>query len=335
MSLMLGRPMTTDSSTRVIPPLNCHVPEDFLEKPPIPIGENERPCAFNERLLHYRLSIRLPEMRRLGAYRPFPKDPTIIDSLHRDIISLLDSLPAYFRQQNPDTTWDVECAFIPIQREFILCSHLSYLLTLHRVHVSTIANSRLRAIEAATGILDSQHRLFKKLKPQHYKNHHVMFFTFDASVNLATILLSTPSELWTIQNALERLGQAIGRLEVLAMHTSLSKSALVVIRALYQQLQRESYNSSVREAELIDGNGNFHADFLEEYSRNNGFDENSALMFDPALVSFDPFDPAAMETSFDAGNNDLMTFMDPSIESSINAVQENIWMLDGDASLSQ
>lgn len=102
-------------------------------------------------------------------------------------------------------------------------------------------------------VLESQQRLFKILKPQYYKLHSVTFFNFDASLQLAVILLSEPvGENSTLQRALQSIGTAISRLEVLAGHSALAKTGVPLIQALYQKLQTKmrSGHESIDPAQL-------------------------------------------------------------------------------------
>lgn len=177
-------------------------------------------------------------MTAMGANRPFPRDPSIVDTLHQEALSFLNSIPATLRHQNPDTRWDAECPFLLHQREFLLCGTLFYLLALHRPHISTISKSREAALQAAFMILESQQRLFKHVSPQYYKLHSITFFNFDASVQLSAILLSQPApEALTVKRALRCIGLSINLLEAVAEQSALAKAGLPVVRALYQRLQ--------------------------------------------------------------------------------------------------
>lgn len=239
MAMMLGRPTTIDTNACIFtPPMNCSMPQNLSETVPELLKEGDTPSPFTERLLQYQLTLQILKMTATGANRLFPRDPSIIDTLHQEALSFLNSIPATLRHQNPDTRWDAECPFLLHQREFLLCGALSYLLALHRPHSSTISKSREAALQAAFMILESQQRLFKHVSPQYYKLHSITFFNFDASVQLSAILLSQPApEALTVKRALRCIGLSINLLEVLAEQSALAKAGLPVVQALYQRLE--------------------------------------------------------------------------------------------------
>lgn len=239
MAMMLGRPMTIDTNAcKFSPPMNCSIPQNLSETVPELPKERNAPSPFTERLLQYQLTLQILKMTAMGANRPFPRDPSIIETLHQEALSFLNSIPATLRHQNPDTRWDAECPFLLHQREFLLCGTLFYLLALHRPHSSTISKSREAALQAAFMILESQQRLFKHVSPQYYKLHTITFFKFDASVQLSAILLSQPApEALAVKRALRCIGLSINLLEAVSEQSALAKAGLPVLRALYQRLR--------------------------------------------------------------------------------------------------
>ncbi|RDW88417.1 hypothetical protein BP6252_00449 [Coleophoma cylindrospora] len=239
MAMMLGRPTTIDTNTcKFTPPVNCSMPKNLSATVPELLKEGDTPSPFTERLLQYQLTLQILKMTAMGANRPFPRDPSIISTLHQEALSFLNSIPATLRHQNPDTRWDTECPFLIHQREFLLCGTLCYLLALHRPHISTISKSRDAALQAAFMILESQQRLFKHVSPQYYKLHSITFFNFDASVQLSAILLSQPApEASTVERALRCIGLSINLLEAVAEQSALAKASLPVVKALHQRLQ--------------------------------------------------------------------------------------------------
>lgn len=236
---MLGRPATIDlNSCTFSPPLDVLIPQNPSETIPQELNGRGMPSAFTERLLQYRIALLIIKTTTVRANRRFPRDPGIVDTLHLQALSILNSIPATLRHQNPDTTWDSQCTFLLHQREHLLCVLMFYLLSLHRPHIPTSKKSKEAALEAAFLVLESQQRLFKILQPQYYKLHSVTFFNFDASLQLAIVLLSEPvRENSLLERALQSIGPAISRLEVLAGHSALAKAGIPLVQALYQRLQ--------------------------------------------------------------------------------------------------
>ncbi|KAF2816414.1 uncharacterized protein BDZ99DRAFT_471641 [Mytilinidion resinicola] len=219
MALELGRPMFIDiNKCTVTPPIECEIPQDRLKRVPTPRSDSDRPIALTERILRLKISRRFAEIRELESQGSVPQNPEKVKELHDFAVKYREDLPTFYRNINPDTSWDELCPFVPTHRELISFLTDSFLMALHRPYIFTRSKSQREVYNCALAILDSQDRLF-----QFHRSSSTQWFigttfpTFDAAVLLAVVLVSNPERYHatfsrpyqSLQRALERL-QAIG-----------------------------------------------------------------------------------------------------------------------------
>lgn len=162
-----------------------------------------------------------------------------MEELHQFGAHFQKTLPATHRFENPDTTWDAECPFLPAQRELLVCHTNAFILGLHRPYIlMPDTPDQSRAVAACLAILDSQKRLFDAFDVQYYKLYSLSFFTFDAAVMLSVVLISRPRHhADTYPRALQALADAVSRLRIIAERISLAKTAGAVVQALLSRLK--------------------------------------------------------------------------------------------------
>jgi hypothetical protein len=86
------------------------------------------------------------EMPSLGAGKRHVKDYSIVKTIHREVVALLDGLPPVLRPDQPDKSWDGIGRNLPIQRQQILTVGSSFLIALRREHAQVHTESRTAAV---------------------------------------------------------------------------------------------------------------------------------------------------------------------------------------------
>jgi hypothetical protein len=189
-------------------------------------------------LFRYELACRMHKMRAIKADRPRPKDYSVIRTLHEEILSLLIELPAFLLVDNPDTTWDPEYPYLRQARQELKVMANLFLMTLHRPHIVTNAESRRAALQAAFETIDSQQRLFAEAKNHHYHLFGLAFYIVDASflVSIITILFPPPSQ-EAKQRIEHNLQQVIKSLSDMEASNPIARSGLDILQRCYHKVE--------------------------------------------------------------------------------------------------
>ncbi|KAK4167353.1 OMPdecase-domain-containing protein [Cladorrhinum sp. PSN259] len=164
-----------------------------------------------------------------------------IEKLHLECVRLAKEMPACFRPENPDTTWDkvADCYWLPAARVLMPQIMSFELMALHRPYIFTRQESRREALKASLEMLGAQRLHFSMLKANMYKTFSLFFGTFDAIVLLATIYILFPKEHPSLlQPALQHFQWAVERFEAMSVRNSLAKAALGVLHAIRLRLDR-------------------------------------------------------------------------------------------------
>lgn len=238
MAMILGRPRTINmDDCNFKPPTDCIYPENPLNTVPLPIQPGEKPSAFSERLIEYQLSLRIHEMRRLRTEHRHPKDYAVIQKLHVEALSLLDAAPPFLQTSNPDTSWDVQCPYLPAQREQVAIVVNAYLVALHRPHVIDRVESRNAVWNATSVVLESLQRMFETSTVHAYKHFMLSFFTVDAALLLSAMAIRFPKQDQTCNDMLlQNLKNALDRLQALRVRSSIAAAGLPIIRQCCRQV---------------------------------------------------------------------------------------------------
>jgi hypothetical protein len=233
MALSLGRHMFIDlKECTVTAPLDCNIPTDRLKKVPAARMELEKPTPMTERVLRLQLSRRFCEIRALEAEGAVPRNPEKVKELHDFAITFRKSLPPFFRQSQPDTTWDEELRFLPIQRELISYMIHGFLMALHRPYIFTREYSERQVYNNSLAILDSQDRLFRNMQDSASPFYIGSTFpTFDAALLLAVVLVSSPARYHeTFARPSQSLERAFERLSLIGSSFALAKTGAEILR---------------------------------------------------------------------------------------------------------
>lgn len=120
------------------------------------------------------------------------------DSIRVDIEAWMDSLPAAYQEQNPDTQWDEEHVYVPLnRRQLHAIGYMSMLLPFKGYLVQTFDSQasdmekarRASAIEIALHLMNVSHQLFDHVFPINAKFHLVTFLIFDTAAFLCSAII--------------------------------------------------------------------------------------------------------------------------------------------------
>lgn len=134
MAMALGRPRTIhreDCSTA--PPLDCDYPSRPAQTVPRSIQHDRSPPnTFTPILFWIGLSHKIHDTLSLQASKAHLRDNSLVQSIHQEMMILLDELPPALRPSYPDTSWDQQMPHLPALRQRILTTANTFLLALHR-----------------------------------------------------------------------------------------------------------------------------------------------------------------------------------------------------------
>ncbi|KAJ5166940.1 uncharacterized protein N7482_005721 [Penicillium canariense] len=154
-------------------------------------------------------------------------DVTQAYPIKSDIDQWLTSLPPAYRETNPDTQWDEQYVYVPLQRRQLhtigymtmLLPFKSFLTKTFDVQSSDADRaSRGTAVDIAAHLMEVSHRLFNHVYPLNAKFHLVTFVIFDTAAFLCSAVIhdrdhSLPQQKLVFQtislacSLMQRLGQ--------------------------------------------------------------------------------------------------------------------------------
>ncbi|KAL9616594.1 MAG: hypothetical protein Q9160_008539 [Pyrenula sp. 1 TL-2023] len=168
------------------------------------------------------------------------QDYGLIRRMHNDIIGLFNQLPPTVRPDSPDTSFDKECPFLPLQRQCASSIGQAFLMALHRPHMAQHEESRQAAIKAALDCLQAQQALFDVCGEQFYKMYTLSFYTIEPSIFLsATALGSEALDRVTVESILAAVGQGITRFTMMKRRSTIARSGLPILSNCYQKLSKK------------------------------------------------------------------------------------------------
>lgn len=177
-------------------------------------------------------------MRAIKADRPRLNNYSDVQTLHGEILSLVNEMPAFLRLQNPDSSWDLEHPYLPPLRLELQVMLNLVLMALHRPYLVSHGESRRAALQAALQTLDCQHRFFAQDKKSQYHLFGLSFYTVDASFLISMIvMLFPPSSLKAKQKIDQALQQAIEDLSHMQSSNSVARSGLDILQRSYQRVK--------------------------------------------------------------------------------------------------
>jgi hypothetical protein len=242
MALVLGRPTQIESTDeKAVLPIDTPGSTNRKGSAPYPRSETDPPTPLTMLVYNVKLMLTIREtliLEKKGSH-PNPKDYTKVEEIHKDILQNVESLPAYFRSENPDTSFDSlpDCHWLPASRQLFDTYQGFVIMTLHRPYAFTNPHSRGIALKAGLNILRAQRRLFQYLEARHYKLFNLVLSTFDAIVLVAAVYILHPTEHPdNLVDALQHFEWAMERFEAMYDRNQMAKAGLSVLKAIHPRL---------------------------------------------------------------------------------------------------
>lgn len=155
------------------------------------------------------------------------------------MIDFIEALPAIFRFQNPDRSFDVECPWLIPQREYLCSTTWCCLISIHRIYIFSIRKSRSEVVKCGIQVLKAQQRFFKAVDVHQYKQFTLAFLTFEAAVTMLAVLIAYPAENDEfLPEAFSCLHETICRLQCLSPENALARSGAPIIQTLVTRAKR-------------------------------------------------------------------------------------------------
>ncbi|KAH8202100.1 hypothetical protein TruAng_003768 [Truncatella angustata] len=242
MALIFRRPRTINTDDCDAPkPLDCNMPTDPTRGVPFivqPDTSSSTPTTTSATLFRYKLTCVVHEMRAQKTSTPYPRDYSIISRLNERLVAIIDAAPPFLRHRNTDTSWDVKCPYLPLQREELLSTANQILTFLHRPHIVACTESRQAALQAAIATLESQHRIFNQAPKHLHKLFGFSFCTIDAAILLSVMKsIDLPSREGAGQRVDHLLQQSMDRLAIMQEGSAVAKSGLQILMQIHQKLE--------------------------------------------------------------------------------------------------
>lgn len=241
MATLLGRPrMINLDDCDVKPPMDCNIPRDPSTAIPMTVRpeDGHAPVTISAPLFRYALACKVHKMRATKADMPRLSNYSVVQTLHEEIMSLANEVPAFLRLKNADTTWDLEHPYLPQLRLELQVMLNLVLMALHRPHVISQGESRRASLQAALQTIDCQHLSFAQAKKSQYHLFGLSFYTVDASFLVSIIaMLFPPSSHKAKQKIDQGLQQAIEDLRFMQSSNPIARSGLDIIQRCYQKLK--------------------------------------------------------------------------------------------------
>lgn len=232
MSLLLSRPpiINQSYSSFELPnvQLESHAAEDG---PPSPV-------------IHIAIQVELGRViGRVPATMGGTFDNAQAESLKSDIERWFASLPSAYQETNPDTQWDNEHLYVPLQRlqlhavgyMTMLLPFKAYLTRIHDLESTDVDRARREtAVDIALHLMEVSRRLFDHVFPLNFplngKFHLVTFLIFDTAAYLCSAIIHDKSRtLPRRDNVIQAIGLACSLMGKLA---PITKTGAICYRVL-------------------------------------------------------------------------------------------------------
>jgi hypothetical protein len=242
MSIILGRPRLINiGDCTVRTPFDCDIPVDPSRAIPGTTNPGGPPSHYSLSLFNYAIGQMFHEMLSLGANKRHTKNYDSVKMLHGKVNTLLSDLPPAVRPLHPDTSWDMRASNIPRQRKQIATVANSFLISLHREHISGHVKSRAAAVSAGIELLEAQAQMFSLLQPHHYRMYGLSCHSIDACMFLSAAVLDREVvvgiDCATLQVIIRTLRRAIDQLQVMAPMSPMAKSGADLLERCFPKVQ--------------------------------------------------------------------------------------------------
>lgn len=229
MGVVLGRPMIThlDPEAVSFPHFWSH---DGAEDSDGPV---QQITPFDVILCGYHTAYKhLQDIHKLDASSPNALET--VNRIEAAILASIGRMPVW--AWSASLVHDSRCPWLPAARETLTTEINFTLLALHRPFIFSHASNRFQALKAAVQVLQSQNRLFCATEPRSFPVFNLIFATFDATVVLAAIYILFPRENPEhLQNSLQCVQWALGRLHAMKTRNVLAASAYAAVQTVYEK----------------------------------------------------------------------------------------------------
>lgn len=224
MATVLGRPMSTRMNPQDVP-----LPMSLRRGSSVPGSPTPRDVILCGYHTAYKYLQDVNDLEKVKDWH------VPVETIHETIMTNIANLPAWAsacRSRQDEPVW------LSMALEE-MCTNVQFVVfALHRPFVFAHQESRFRASESATQILESQARLFEQTPPLQYRAFSWVFSTFDAMVLIAAMHIRFSHELREQLPAAKRnMEWGLNRLKCLqAQKNHLARSAFSIIQRLYQRM---------------------------------------------------------------------------------------------------
>lgn len=188
MSLLLSRPLIINQtgSPFELPNMKLESNTTGDKGPPSPFLHIAMQCELG------RIVTKVPSTTG-GTFRA--TDPEAIQS---EMEKWLASLPPAYHEQDPDTQWDEEYTYVPLQRRLLhAIGYMTMLLPFKAFLTRTFTSQssdkdkahRATAVETSLRLMEVSQRLFDHILPLNGKFHVVTFLIFDTAAYLCSAII--------------------------------------------------------------------------------------------------------------------------------------------------
>ncbi|KAK5039342.1 hypothetical protein LTR13_003599 [Exophiala sideris] len=297
MGIVLGKSFTlTLSDCNLVPPTDCEIPTNRKSTAPLPRSPNEKPNEYTIRFLESRLTSTLHEVKALEAEGPYPRDYSKVERLHQQALGYIDDIPAIYRSENPDTSYDLECPWLPAQREYLCSGAWLFVLSIHRTYLFSIPKSREAIMRSGIETLRAQQRFFNCLQPHHYKLFTLTYLSAEPAISMLAVLITFPKEHGDlVGEAFRCIREALWRLNQIRDTNKIAGPGADVIQNLLGRAElkhkhvltgnAESLTTSTRSSELSSVTPSSYPESLQGSSLNPGNTEQQAQYHAPQFLN--------------------------------------------------
>lgn len=291
MSLFLSRPLIINPSNNPfeLPNMLLESPS-MIDGPPSPVAHTAAQCELGRIITHVPAS--------MGG----TLDAAKAEALKADIQEWIASLPPAYQEMDPDTQWDEDHIYVPLQRHQLhAIGYMTMLLPFKSFLTQTFTSEssdmdrtrRETAIDTTLHLMEVSHRLFDHVFPVNAKFHLVTFLVFDTASFLCSAMIHDKDKSLPQR---ESVIQAIGLgCSLMGRLIGLTKTAAICYPVL-TKLAKGCLASS-RNAENLDE--------FDEGINSLGSDLSNPPPDLGVLSSSDPDYPESMSSLFDSVTSEM------------------------------
>lgn len=254
MSLLLSRPLIINQSYYPFElpnlQLECHATDDG---PPSLIAHIVAQCELG------RIITKVPAT--MGG----TLEATEAEALKADMDKWLASLPPVFRESDPDTRWDEEHNYVPLQRRLLhAIGYMTMLLPFKAFLTKSFSSEssetdrarRATAIDIALHLMEISRGLFEHVFPINAKFHVVTFLIFDTGAFLCSAIIHDKDRsLPQRDRVIQAIRLACSLMEKLATVTKTGAICYPVLTRLAKSLSMSSKSPAKSDGAISNSGG--------------------------------------------------------------------------------